>query len=309
MPARILDGTAVGGAIRAELEPRVAALKARLGRPPGLGIVLAGQDPASEIYVRNKLKTAGASGIHAELVRIAAESPVGAVLAAVADLNARGDIDGVLVQSPLPAGMGDDAETRVIDAIDPDKDVDGFTPANVGLLVQNRPCLTACTPSGVIELLDRAGIAIKGARAVVLGRSDIVGKPMALLLLHRHATVTICHSRTLDLPAVARTADILVAAIGRPAFVTPDFIKPGAVVIDVGINPVADETRIRAWFPPDSPRLDAFARHGRITVGDVHPAAAEIAGAITPVPGGVGPLTIAMLLANTVRAAEARLRA
>jgi len=175
--------------------------------------------------------------------------------------------------------------------------------------VQNRPCLTACTPSGVIELLDRSGIAISGSRAVVLGRSDIVGKPMALLLLHRHATVTICHSRTQDLPAVARTADILVAAIGKPAFVTAEFVKPGAVVIDVGINPVSDGAKIRAWFPPDSPRLAAFARHGRITVGDVHPGAAEIAGAITPVPGGVGPLTIAMLLANTVRAAEARVPA
>ena len=227
MAARILDGTATGAAIRAELAPRVAAFQARAGRPPGLGIVLAGHDPGSEIYVRNKLKTAGDAGIRAELIRVAAEAPVGEVLATVAALNGRDDIDGILVQSPLPAGMGDDAETRVLDAIDPAKDVDGFTPANVGLLVQNRPCLTACTPSGVIELLERSGIAISGARAVVIGRSDIVGKPMALLLLHRHATVTICHSRTRDLPAVARTADILVAAIGRPAFVTPDFVKPG----------------------------------------------------------------------------------
>jgi len=307
MAARILDGTATGAAIRAELTPRVDALHARVGRPPGLGIVLAGHDPGSEIYVRNKLRTAGDAGIRAELIRVAAEAPVDEVLATVAALNARDDIDGILVQSPLPAGMGDDAETRVIDAIDPAKDVDGFTPVNVGLLVQNRPGLVACTPSGVIELLDRCGIAIKGARAVVVGRSDIVGKPMALLLLHRHATVTICHSRTQDLPGVARTADILVAAIGKPAFITPDFVKPGAVVIDVGINPVSDDAMVRAWFPPGSPRLAAFARHGTITVGDVHPAVAEVAGAITPVPGGVGPLTIAMLLANTVRAAEARL--
>ena len=307
MTARMLDGTATGAAIRAELKPRVEALHARFGRPPGLGIVLAGHDPGSEIYVRNKLRTAGDAGIRAELIRVAAEAPVDEVLAIVAALNARDDVDGILVQSPLPAGMGDDAETRVIDAIDPAKDVDGFTPVNAGLLVQNRPGLVACTPSGVIELLDRSGIAIKGARAVVIGRSDIVGKPMALLLLHRHATVTICHSRTQDLPGVARTADILVAAIGKPAFVTPDFVKPGAVVIDVGINPVSDEARVRAWFPPDSPRLAAFAKHGTITVGDVHPAVAEVAGAITPVPGGVGPLTIAMLLANTVRAAEARL--
>jgi methylenetetrahydrofolate dehydrogenase (NADP+) / methenyltetrahydrofolate cyclohydrolase len=280
MAARMLDGTATGAAIRAELKPRIDALHARFGRPPGLGIVLAGHDPGSEIYVRNKLRTAGDAGIRAELIRVAAEAPVDEVLATVAALN---------------------------DAIDPAKDVDGFTPVNVGLLVQNRPGLVACTPSGVIELLGRSGIEITGARAVVIGRSDIVGKPMALLLLHRHATVTICHSRTQNLPAVARTADILVAAIGKPAFVTPDFVKPGAVVIDVGINPVSDEARVRAWFPPDSPRLAAFAKHGTITVGDVHPAVAEVAGAITPVPGGVGPLTIAMLLANTVRAAEARL--
>jgi len=306
MAARLLDGNAVGAAIREELKPRVAAFQARTGRPPGLGIVLAGHDPASEIYVRNKLKTAGDSGIHAELIRVPADGHVSDVLAMVVALNGRDDIDAVLVQSPLPAGMGDDAETRVIDTIAPAKDVDGFTPFSVGRLVQNRPGLVACTPAGVIEMLEREGIAISGKRAVVIGRSDIVGKPMSLLLLHRHATVTICHSRTSDLPAVARTADILVAAIGRPAFVTPDFVKPGAVVIDVGINVVSDEALVRSWFPPDSPRLATFARRGSLTVGDVHPAVADVAGALTPVPGGVGPLTIAMLLANTVRAAEAR---
>ena len=306
MAARVLDGNAVGAAIRAELTPRVAAFQARTGRPPGLGIILAGNDPASEIYVRNKLKTAGDSGIHAELIRVPADGHVDDVLAIVTALNRRDDIDAVLVQSPLPAGMGDDADTRVIDTIAPEKDVDGFTPVSVGRLVQNRPGLVACTPAGVIEMLEREGIAISGARAVVIGRSDIVGKPMALLLLHRHATVTICHSRTRDLPAVARTADILVAAIGRPAFVTPEFVKPGAVVIDVGINVVSDEALVRSWFPPDSPRLATFARRGSLTIGDVHPAVAGVAGALTPVPGGVGPLTIAMLLANTVRAAEAR---
>jgi methylenetetrahydrofolate dehydrogenase (NADP+) / methenyltetrahydrofolate cyclohydrolase len=309
MAARLLNGTATASAIRAELQPRAQAFLERTGRQPGLGIVLAGHDPGSEIYVRNKLKTAGEAGIRAELIRIAAEAPVGDVLATVASLNARDDVDGILVQSPLPAPMGEDAETRVLDAIDPAKDVDGFTPVNVGLLVQNRPGLVACTPAGVVELLAREGVGILGTRAVVIGRSDIVGKPMALLLLHRHATVTICHSRTRDLPAVARTADILVAAIGRPAFVTPDFVKPGAVVIDVGITPVSDESLVRGWFPPDSPRLAAFARHGSITVGDVHPGVADVAGAMTPVPGGVGPLTIAMLLSNTIRAAEGRLRA
>jgi methylenetetrahydrofolate dehydrogenase (NADP+)/methenyltetrahydrofolate cyclohydrolase len=309
MAARILDGTATASAIRGELKPRIQAFIDRTGRAPALGIVLAGHDPGSEIYVRNKLKTAADAGIRAELIRIASEAPFGEVLATVATLNRRDDVDGVLVQSPLPAAMGDDAETRVLDAIDPAKDVDGFTPVNVGLLVQNRPGLVACTPAGVMELLAREGIGIQGRRAVVIGRSDIVGKPMALLLLHRHATVTICHSRTQDLPALARTADILVAAIGRPAFVTADFVKPGAVVIDVGINPVSDEVLVRQWFPPDSPRLAAFAKRGSITVGDVHPGVADVAGALTPVPGGVGPLTIAMLLSNTVRAAEARLRA
>jgi len=306
MAARMLDGTAASAAIREELQPRTRAFLARTGRPPGLGIVLAGNDPGSEIYVRNKLKAAGEAGIHAELIRIPAEAPFSEVLESVAALNGREEIDGLIVQSPLPAAMGADAETRVLDAIDPAKDVDGFTPVNAGLLVQNRPGLMACTPAGIIELLAREGIGIQGRRAVVIGRSDIVGKPMALLLLHRHATVTICHSRTRDLPAVAREADVLVVAIGRPAFVTPDFVKPDAVVIDVGMNAVTDEVLVRSLFPPDSPRLAAFARRGSITVGDVHPAVAGIAGAMTPVPGGVGPLTVAMLLSNTVRAAEAR---
>lgn len=307
MPARILDGAATAAAIRQELAPKAAAFAARSGHPPGLGVVLAGNDPASEIYVRNKLKAAGEVGIRTDLIRIPADGSLGEVLDIVARLNGRQDIHGILVQSPLPSGMGADAESRVIDAIDPAKDVDGFTPASVGRLVQNRPGLVACTPAGVMELLDRSGIDPRGQRAVVIGRSDIVGKPMAFLLLHRHATVTICHSRTRDLPGVAREADILVAAIGRPAFVTPAFVKPGAVVIDVGINAVSDEALVHAWFPPDSPRRAAFAKRGSLTVGDVHPAVAEVAGALTPVPGGVGPLTIAMLLSNTVRAAQARL--
>lgn len=307
MPARILDGAAAAAAIRQELIPKAAALLARTGAAPALGVVLAGNDPASEIYVRNKLKAADEVGIRTELIRIPAESRIEEVLDVVARLNARDEIHGILVQSPLPEGMGPDAESRVVDAIAPGKDVDGFTPASVGLLVQNRPGLVACTPAGVMALLDRSGIDARGQRAVIIGRSDIVGKPMAFLLLHRHATVTICHSRTRDLAGVAREADILVAAIGRPAFVTPDFVKPGAVVIDVGINAVSDETLVRSWFPAGSPRLAAFAKRGSLTVGDVHPAVADVAGALTPVPGGVGPLTIAMLLSNTVRAAQARL--
>jgi len=307
MAARALDGTATAAVIRQELVPRVAACVDRHGASPGLGVVLAGHDPASEIYVRHKLKAAAEIGIRAELTRVSADGHVDDVLAVVAQLNQRDDIHGILVQSPLPPGMGDDAETRVIDAIDPAKDVDGFTPSNVGLLVQNRKGLVACTPAGVMELLSRSAIDVKGMRAVVIGRSDIVGKPMALLLLHRHATVTICHSRTRDLAAVAREADLLVAAIGRPAFVTPAFVRPGATVIDVGINSVTDPGLVRSWFPADSPRAAAFEKRGALTVGDVHPAVADVAGALTPVPGGVGPLTIAMLLSNTVRAAETRL--
>ena len=210
------------------------------------------------------------------------------------------------MQSPLPDAMGRQASQRVFDAIDPDKDVDGFHPVNVGKLVQGRAHLKPCTPAGVIEMLDRSGVTIAGKHAVVIGRSEIVGKPMAMLLLQRDATVTICHSKTPDLPAVAARADILVAAIGRPGFVTREFVKPGATVIDVGTTPVSDRAKIEAIFGAGSPRLETFAKRGSVVVGDVHPSAADVAGALTPVPGGVGPLTIAMLLKNTVAAAEAR---
>jgi methylenetetrahydrofolate dehydrogenase (NADP+)/methenyltetrahydrofolate cyclohydrolase len=284
----------------------VAAFTARAGRPPGLGIVLVGEDPASEIYVRAKLKSAADEGLRADLTRLPADAALADLLAVVDQLNHSSAHDGILVQSPLPAAMGDDAEQRVFDVIDPRKDVDGFHPINVGHLVQNRATLAACTPSGIIELLERSKIPIKGARAVVIGRSDIVGKPMALLLLHRHATVTICHSRTVDLPRVAATADILVAAIGRPAFVTREFIKPGATVVDVGTSQVADRALVERLFPAGSKRRDAFERRGSIVVGDVHPEVAEVAGALSPVPGGVGPLTIAMLLKNTLAAALTR---
>jgi len=306
MAARVLDGTAVAVQIRAEVRPAVAEFTARTGRPPGLGIVLVGDDPASEIYVRAKLKSATDEGLRADLTRLAATASLTDLLAVVEGLNHSADHDGILVQSPLPAAMGDDAERRVFDVIDAGKDVDGFHPINVGQLVQNRATLAACTPSGVIELLERSNIAIAGARAVVIGRSDIVGKPMALLLLHRNATVTICHSRTVDLPKVAATADILVAAIGRPAFVTGEFIKPGATVVDVGTSQVTDRALVERLFAAGSKRRDAFERRGSIVVGDVHPEVAEIAGALSPVPGGVGPLTIALLLKNTLAAAVAR---
>ena len=306
MAARVLDGAAVATAIRAEVGPAVAAFTARAGRPPGLGIVLVGDDPASEIYVRNKLRSAGDAGLRADLMRLPATASIEDVLAVVAQLNHSEAHDGILVQSPLPAAMGPDAERRVFDVIRPDKDVDGLHPVNVGLLVQNRATLAACTPSGVIELLERSNIAIAGRRAVVIGRSDIVGKPMALLLLHRHATVTICHSRTTDLPGVAAEADILVAAIGRPGFVTSAFVKPGATVVDVGTSQVSDRAVIERLFPPNSKRREVFERRGSIVVGDVHPEVAAIAGALSPVPGGVGPLTIALLLRNTLVAAQLR---
>src|SRR5204863_2590662 len=279
MPARLLDGAAVANQIRAELAPAVASFSSRAGRPPGLGIVLVGHDPASEIYVRGKLKSAGEAGLRADLERLPDTAALADLLALVDRLNRSDAHDGILVQSPLPAAMGEDAERRVFDVIDPRKDVDGFHPINVGQLVQNRAVLAACTPSGIIELLERSRVPIAGARAVVIGRSDIVGKPMALLLLHRHATVTVCHSRTVDLPRVAAEADILVAALGRPAFVTADFVKPGAAVVDIGTTQVSDRAMIERLFPAGSKRRDAFEKRGTLVVGDVHPAVAEVAGA------------------------------
>jgi len=303
---RVLDGVVVAKAIRDDLADRVRAVRAALGRPPGLGIVLVGEDPASEVYVRNKVKTGGDSGLVVDLIRLPATASLDDVLAVVRRLNASPVHDGILVQSPLPAALGPHAEMTVFETIDPAKDVDGFSPINVGRLVQNRATLKSCTPAGVMEMLKRSGIAVAGKRAVVIGRSDIVGKPMALMLLHANATVTICHSRTADLPAVAREADILVVAIGRAGFVTPAFVKPGATVIDVGMNQLADAATVQAWFPPDSPRHAEFAKKGTLLVGDVDPRVASVAGALTPVPRGVGPLTIAMLMTNTVVAAEGR---
>jgi len=306
MTARLLDGTAVANQIRAESAPLIAAFTARAGRPPGLAIVLVGDDPASAIYVRGKLKSAGEAGLRADLERLPSTASLDELLALVDRLNRSDAHDGILVQSPLPAAMGSEAEHRVFDTIDPAKDVDGLHPINVGRLVQNRATLAACTPSGIIELLERSAIQIAGTHAVVIGRSDIVGKPMGLLLVHRHATVTVCHSRTVDLPRVASQADILVSAIGRPGFVTPAFVKPGATVVDVGTSQVSDRATIDRLFAVGSKRREVFERKGSLVVGDVHPGVAEVAGALTPVPGGVGPLTIAMLLRNTVTAAMQR---
>ena len=306
MTARRLDGVVCAARIREDLAPRIAAFAGRHGRPPGLGVVLAGQNPASEVYVRNKIKTVSGAGCRAELFRLDSSATLDQALALVGRLNADEAIDAILVQSPLPEAMGKYAEQRVFDAIDPAKDVDGLHPINVGRLVQGRAALASCTPSGVIQLLERSGVNIAGAHAVVIGRSDIVGKPMALLLLHGNATVTVCHSRTVDLPRIASEGDILVSAIGRPGFVTSSFVKPGASVVDVGTTQVSDRSVIDRLFPVGTKRREVFERKGALVVGDVHPDVAEVAGALSPVPGGVGPLTIAMLLKNTVTAALAR---
>jgi methylenetetrahydrofolate dehydrogenase (NADP+)/methenyltetrahydrofolate cyclohydrolase len=307
MPARRLDGVAAAAAIRKDLAPDVEAFTRKRGRKPSLHIVLVGDDPASHVYVRNKEKAGTESGLTVTVHRLPVASSKEDIVKLVGTLNADADCDGILVQSPLPHGLGKAAEQLVYDTIDPSKDVDCFHPENVGKLVQGRTTLAPCTPSGVIELLVREKLPIAGQRAVVIGRSEIVGKPMALLLLQRDATVTVCHSKTKDLEAVAAGADILVAAIGRPAFVTRKFVKPGAVVIDVGINALSDRARVAEVFGADSPRLTQFDAKGSTLVGDVHPEVAEVAGCLTPVPGGVGPLTIAMLLKNTLTAALAHL--
>jgi methylenetetrahydrofolate dehydrogenase (NADP+) / methenyltetrahydrofolate cyclohydrolase len=266
--------------------------------------VLAGQNPASEIYVRGKVKASQTLGLHSEKIELGADATTEQLLDLVQSLNRRDDIDGILVQLPLPSAVD---TKRVQMAVDPAKDVDGFHPLNIGNLVSGRFGLVPCTPAGIIEILVRSQIPIQGARAVVIGRSDIVGKPVAMLLLHHHATVTICHSRTRDLPAVAREGDILIAAMGKPAFVTGEFIKPGSAVIDVGINRLTTPEEVR-WIYGDATKpLQELEAKGRVLVGDVHPEdVKEKAGAYTPVPGGVGPLTIAMLMANTVQAARAR---
>ena len=302
--SRVLDGVAAAAAIRAGVTEEVAALASRGVAAPCLATVLVGEDPASAIYVRNKVRACKEVGIVPREHKLPATVTQADLISLVEGLGADPEVDGILVQMPLSDHV--DART-VIETVNPDKDVDGFHPVNVGRLWSSVEGFAPCTPSGVIELLDREGIPIKGAEAVVVGRSDIVGKPMAALLLRRHATVTVCHSRTRDLPKVAARADILVAAIGRPAFITGDFIKPGATVIDVGINRIAEETPARDLFGDDPSRMAQVKKKGYTLVGDVHPVhVRERAGAFTPVPGGVGPLTIALLLKNTLRSARAR---
>jgi methylenetetrahydrofolate dehydrogenase (NADP+)/methenyltetrahydrofolate cyclohydrolase len=304
MSGVILDGKKTNQEILNELRPRIAALSARR-RPPALAVVLVGENPASQIYVRNKIKTCHELGIRSIEVTPPDNISTNELIAQVAPLTTDPGVDGILVQMPLPKQI---SAEKVMDQIDASRDVDGFGLHSLGALVLNRPAPRACTPAGIMQLLKRHHIPIAGKHAVIVGRSDIVGKPMALLLLHENATVTICHSRTQDLAAECRRADILVAAIGRPAMLTADFIKPGAVVIDVGMNRLTDRTQVHQLFADDSARLAAFEKNGSALVGDVDPRAMkELASFYTPVPGGVGPLTIAMLMANTVELAERHL--
>lgn len=300
--ARILDGVVIAAEIQQEIAADVARLAA-LGVRPGLAAVLVGHVPASEIYVRSKVKTCGELGLFSELITPPETVTTEEMLTLVASLNARDDIDGILLQLPMPAHV--DAK-RLLEAVSPDKDVDGFHPVSVGRLQTGQPALAACTAAGVIQILKRSGIPIAGKEAVVLGRSDIVGKPTAILLLEENATVTLCHSKTQNIAEHCRRADILVAAIGRPGYVTPDMVKPGATVIDVGINRITEREQLDEFFAGDKVREEMFLLKGSTLVGDVHPAAFAVAGAYTPVPGGVGKLTIAMLMANTVRAARLR---
>jgi methylenetetrahydrofolate dehydrogenase (NADP+)/methenyltetrahydrofolate cyclohydrolase len=302
MPATILDGTKIAIDIRGEVAAEVKTM-AVAGVRPGLAAVLVGSNPASEIYVRGKVKASEELGIYSEQHTPPESATTEDLLALVDDLNGRDDIDGILVQLPLPPQV--DAK-KVLMAVDPAKDVDGFHPVNVGFLSTQRLGLVPCTPAGVIEILKRSHIPTAGQEAVVVGRSDIVGKPAAMLLLNSNATVTVCHSKTRDLPATCRRADIVVAAIGRAAMITRDFVKPGATVIDVGINKVTDPAEFKRLFAGNARREQIFRSKGSTLVGDVHPNVAEVAGAITPVPGGVGPLTIAMLMFNTVKAAKMR---
>jgi methylenetetrahydrofolate dehydrogenase (NADP+)/methenyltetrahydrofolate cyclohydrolase len=306
LPAKILDGAKMASDIRSEVAAEIKKL-ARTGVRPGLAVVLVGHNPASEIYVRGKVKASNDVGLYSEQHTPAETASTEELLSLIKDLNRRDEIDGILVQLPLPPQVD---SKKVLMAVDPAKDVDGFHPVNVGFLSTQRPGLVPCTPAGIIEILQRSNIPIAGQEAVVVGRSDIVGKPAAILLLNANATVTICHSKTPDLPTVCRRADILVAAIGRAGMITGDFVKPGATVIDVGMNKVTDAAVFQRLFGgrlyKNAKREEAFRAKGSILVGDVHPEVAEVAGALTPVPGGVGPLTIAMLMYNTVKAAKMR---
>jgi len=303
MTAKLLDGTKVGAEIKAEVAAQVSEYEKR-GLRPGLAAVLVGNDPASHIYVSSKVKTCEQLGLYSEKIELPESTSTGELVSLVDDLNRRQEIDGILVQLPLPKQIN---TPLVLERVSPAKDVDGIHLESLGRLAANEEGLRPCTPSGILEMLDRYEIPIKGARAVVMGRSRMVGLPMALLLLHRHATVAICHSRTVDLPSVAKEADILIAAIGRMGMVDASYIKPGAVVVDVGTNKVTTRADLERFFPDNPKRLAAFEKNGSTLIGDVNPKEAmEVAGYLSPVPGGVGPLTIAMLMKNTLSAMKAR---
>jgi len=302
MTARVLDGTKIRDAVFVDLSGEIAALSTE-GVRPGLAAVLVGENPASQLYVKSKIAACEQIGLASWLHTPAANVTTAELLKLVEKLNADDAVDGILVQLPLPSQVD---TKRILEAVDPAKDVDGFHPVNLGKLVSGRPGLVACTPAGCMEILRRAEVKIEGANAVVLGRSDIVGKPMALLLMHANATVTICHSKTRDLGAVVRSADIVVAAMGRAGYVAAEWIRPGATVIDVGTNKVTDAVEAERLLKNFPARLEKFRAKGSVLVGDVHPNAVKIAGALTPVPGGVGPMTITMLMSNTVKAARLR---
>ena len=298
----LLDGVAIASEIKAEVAHEVESLSSR-GIKPGLAVILVGHVAASEIYVRSKVKTCGELGIHSELITPPESVTTAELLTLVAELNARDEIDGILIQLPLPAHI----DTKLLlEAVDPDKDVDGFHPVNVGRMSSGRPGLQPCTPAGVMEMLRRRNLDIHAKHAVVVGRSNIVGKPMAMLLLNASASVTVCHRHTVDLATYTRQADLLVVAIGRPGYITEDMVKPGAILVDVGINRITDERKFTEFFGDDPARRSTFAKRGSVVVGDIHPAAFAISSAYTPVPGGVGALTIAMLMSNTVKAARLR---
>lgn len=302
MAATLLDGSKIASEIRAEIASEVKTMTAA-GIRPGLAVVLVGHNPASEIYVRGKVKSSEEVGIYSEQHTLTEATTTAQLLTLIADLNRRNEIDGILVQLPLPPHVD---SKKILLSVDPAKDVDGFHPMNVGFLSTQRPGLVPCTPAGILEILHRSQILIAGRDAVVVGRSDIVGKPVAMLLINANATVTVCHSKTRDLPGVCRRADILVAAIGRAGMITRDFVKPGATVIDVGMNKVTDPAEFQRLFAGNPKREETFRTKASVLAGDVHPEVMEVAGAMTPVPGGVGPLTIAMLMSNTVRAAKLR---
>ena len=302
---RLLEGAVLAAQIKQEVQTEIARMIETTGYRPCLAVVRVGDDPASAVYVRGKVKTSEEIGMRSEHHALPESTTTAELLDLVSTLNQRDDVDGLLVQLPLPKAID---EATIIEAIDPAKDVDGFHPISVGKLAQGRPVFVPCTPAGIIELLDYNSIEIRGANACVVGRSQIVGRPMAQLLLQRDATVTICHSRTRDLAAVTRQADLLVVAIGRAGMIGREHIKPGAVVIDVGMNRVSDEAEVRRLFGAAAEkRLEVVAKRGATLVGDVNPAEAiEVAGMFTPVPGGVGLLTVAMLMKNTLKAAKLR---